>query len=304
MLRLLEKYNEIHPLAFEVAILAKDLNITSKIISPLGFDSLSRKSHGHLISLCKIHGESWLMYLFKDWKKEEATHFHSSAIQDLAILIRLLTNYPEAQSFILENELSKKLKDDKSELDSSTSELRTSQKDRFSTAFELLNAGFEANNNEILSKFVKHIIDNERLYPSLSFSEGLLKIKNNQLKNNKYLNDLIKTLRERISKMVTNARKSGDWSIMEKPNCTCSDCRVLEKFLQDKNLKTKQWPLAKDRRRHLHQIIDGMDIYVDHDTNRKGSPFTLVLSKLDTLFNSEQKIKETAKKTLQLLENL
>jgi len=84
-------------------------------------------------------------------------------------------------------------------------------------------------------------------------------------------------------------RGSGDWSI-EVPagGCTCELCNALRAFLEDKNRRTFQWPLAKERRQHVHSRIDAAELPVTHVTRRQGRPYTLVLTKTDALFVGEQ----------------
>jgi hypothetical protein len=48
-----------------------------------------------------------------------------------------------------------------------------------------------------------------------------------------------------------------------------------------------EWPLAKDRRRHVHGQIDSYGLPVSHVTQRRGSPHTLVLEKQRALFERE-----------------
>ena len=70
--------------------------------------------------------------------------------------------------------------------------------------------------------------------------------------------------------------------------CACELCDTLRAFLGDKSRRTFQWPLAKDRRRHVHSRIDAAELPVTHVTRRQGRPYTLVLNKADALFTREQ----------------
>ena len=44
-------------------------------------------------------------------------------------------------------------------------------------------------------------------------------------------------------------------------------------------MKTLRLPLAKERRQHLHQVIEGKMLDTTHTTERRGRPFTLVCTK-------------------------
>jgi hypothetical protein len=84
-------------------------------------------------------------------------------------------------------------------------------------------------------------------------------------------------------------RASGDWSIeLPAGGCTCDLCNTLRAFLNDKGRRTFEWPLAKQRRQHIHSRIDAAELPVTHLTRRQGSPYTLVLTKTDALFTREQ----------------
>jgi predicted 2-oxoglutarate/Fe(II)-dependent dioxygenase YbiX len=91
------------------------------------------------------------------------------------------------------------------------------------------------------------------------------------------------------SRLACPQRASGDWSI-ELPGggCTCGLCDTLRAFLEDKGRRAFEWPLAKQRRQHVHSRIDAAELPVTHLTRRQGSPYTLVLTKTDALFAREQ----------------
>jgi hypothetical protein len=83
-------------------------------------------------------------------------------------------------------------------------------------------------------------------------------------------------------------RASDDWSIQLPPgSCTCELCATLKEFLASRTRRTFEWPLAKDKRHHVHSRIDAAELPVTHVTRRRGSPFTLVLAKTDRLFTGE-----------------
>ena len=91
------------------------------------------------------------------------------------------------------------------------------------------------------------------------------------------------------ARLARPRRASGDWSI-ELPvgGCACELCRALRVFLEHKSRRTFEWPLAKERRQHVHSRIDGAELPVSHVTRRAGRPYTLILTKTDALFTGEQ----------------
>jgi predicted 2-oxoglutarate/Fe(II)-dependent dioxygenase YbiX len=96
------------------------------------------------------------------------------------------------------------------------------------------------------------------------------------------------------ARLARPRRASGDWSIeLRVGGCTCDLCDTLRAFLQDKGRRTFEWPLAQQRRQHIHSRIDAAELPVTHVTRRQGSPYTLVLTKTDALFAREQEARTT-----------
>lgn len=63
-----------------------------------------------------------------------------------------------------------------------------------------------------------------------------------------------------------------------------------------------RWPMGKDRRAHIHQAIDGLDIPVEHQTERVGSPHKLILTKTDELhIQAKQRFNHLEKALVQLI---
>ena len=93
-------------------------------------------------------------------------------------------------------------------------------------------------------------------------------------------------------------RSSGDWSIMDKNICNCADCKILTQFLNSQKESQKVWPLSKDRRQHIHRMIDNMILPVTHKTEHTGSPHKLKLNKTNQLF------KQSKERRLDLAETL
>ena len=82
-------------------------------------------------------------------------------------------------------------------------------------------------------------------------------------------------------------RDGDDWSIELPEGCGCELCDHLRGFLRDPAQTRLEWPLAKDRRRHVHGRIDTAELPVNHQTRRVGRPYTLVLTKTNALFERE-----------------
>ena len=90
------------------------------------------------------------------------------------------------------------------------------------------------------------------------------------------------------ARLARPVRAAGDWSIELPEGCRCELCQALGAFLSDSARRTFEWPLAEQRRRHVHGRIDQGELPVSHQTRRSGRPYTLVLSKTDALFTRER----------------
>ena len=70
-----------------------------------------------------------------------------------------------------------------------------------------------------------------------------------------------------------------DWRITADINCHCKYCTKLRAFCKDPSTQIARFPLRKDLRAHLHKIIDYNHLDLTHETERRGSPYTLVCTK-------------------------
>jgi hypothetical protein len=91
------------------------------------------------------------------------------------------------------------------------------------------------------------------------------------------------------TRLARPQRAPGDWSIgLPAGGCTCDLCDTLRVFLEDKSRRSFEWPLAQQRRQHVHARIDAAELPVTHMTRRQGRPYTLVLKKTEAVFGREQ----------------
>jgi hypothetical protein len=90
------------------------------------------------------------------------------------------------------------------------------------------------------------------------------------------------------ARLAQPARATDDWSIVLPNGCGCELCATLSAFLGDPVRRSFEWPLAEQRRRHVHGRIDEAELPVHHRTRRSGRPYTLVLAKTDALFERER----------------
>lgn len=99
-------------------------------------------------------------------------------------------------------------------------------------------------------------------------------------------------------------RAADDWSLAPAGACRsgCDLCPDLDAFLTSRTRRAMDWPLANDKRRHIHSRIDMADLPVSHTTRRQGRPFTLVLTKTNAVFTRERAARARAETDLAWLQ--
>jgi hypothetical protein len=92
--------------------------------------------------------------------------------------------------------------------------------------------------------------------------------------------------------------KPTDYRRADKLSCTCVDCRALSQFLTSPEQREIRMPLNKERRRHLHDVINSDRCDLLHVTERSGRPFTLVCTKTTASYGRASNIYERDLKNL------
>lgn len=75
-------------------------------------------------------------------------------------------------------------------------------------------------------------------------------------------------------------------------------CGALGQFLTNRDQTRLEWPLAQDKRAHIHQQLDDYVLPVSHTTKRTSRPYTLILTKAKTLFEREAELRKSLKRDL------
>lgn len=95
-----------------------------------------------------------------------------------------------------------------------------------------------------------------------------------------------------------------DWHRDAELECKCDDCQALSRFLADPSVPVGRFPLAEQRRRHLHDQIDRHGCDCTHETERKGRPYTLVCTKTTASFERREKQYQLDRRLLAEIERL
>jgi hypothetical protein len=151
------------------------------------------------------------------------------------------------------------------------------------------------------SAMIDHILLNQGIYSAINTADVCL-VLNEVGFPLKQRQRLLTTAKTRLTKIATSHRAKNDWSITSLPSCTCHDCKNLKNFLLSSSLQSYTWPLAKDRRQHIHIVLDGSGLPVTHVTLRQGSPQKLVLNKTPELFKIERAERIAAEAALKEIE--
>jgi hypothetical protein len=95
-----------------------------------------------------------------------------------------------------------------------------------------------------------------------------------------------------------------DYRRPAKLSCNCEDCRELSAFLADPDEAAHRFRVRKDRRQHLHRIIDRHGCDLTHVTDRRGNPQTLVCTKTTASYEAACRVHERDQQFLSRLEAL
>jgi hypothetical protein len=73
-------------------------------------------------------------------------------------------------------------------------------------------------------------------------------------------------------------------------SCACQDCQSLNRFLASPTEKVGRFAVAKKRREHLQSVLNGARSGCKHETDRRGSPQTLVVTKMRAQYQAVRRV--------------
>ena len=82
-----------------------------------------------------------------------------------------------------------------------------------------------------------------------------------------------------LERSASPPKEPRHWKIAADIDCNCDLCADLRAFCNDAAARVARFPLRKDLRAHLHRVIDHHRLDLDHETERRGRPYTLVCTK-------------------------
>ena len=93
----------------------------------------------------------------------------------------------------------------------------------------------------------------------------------------------------------------ADWARPADVDCKCQYCAQLKAFLADPTHEVGRIPAREDMRRHLIDMISRHQCDVKHALERRGSPYSLVLTKTTGSFDRSVKRFEEDRRLLSAL---
>ena len=82
-----------------------------------------------------------------------------------------------------------------------------------------------------------------------------------------------------LARSATPPEAPTDWVVAADIPCGCDLCEQLKAFCADPVAEVRRFPVRSDLRQHLHHQIDRYRLDMDHVTERRGRPYTLVCTK-------------------------
>ncbi len=287
-----------------VAISLDDTRLATGLLKPVGRKRLTRRALPRLVSLIERHDIEWAQELLSSW--EEASQFHDDS------WVRLLPSFCSALDARGQKELARWLLDREVKrmqpriVNASPSSGRWGATEGPDSLYKDLIALFEC------AVLIDHAGGRDELIAALTQPQKGLDLV--------ALAALLRKCREQRTPAAAKAlsletlyvhvfgqlesvlsmppREPDDWSIAPLMTCDCALCSGLATFLRDPRRVEYSWPLAKERRQHVHQAIDRYALPVRHTTLRRGSPYTLVLKKLPVLFERDAALRKEQKAQL------
>ncbi len=279
----------------QLAINLKNRALAFELLSLFNIEILQASNIHYFNMLKKQYSEKFLITILSNWGDVDDNYHNFPQCKKIAQLVKKIVSLEEENNYLLQWLLAYQFtrieEDNVTRLeDYSRMELISNQRTRHVEMREYLSACIIAENPKKFNEAIVCIIKNSELYPSLTLIEVVNSIRS-KIKNTKLydINKLVSHVTKDLEKCYKKGlRKKGDWRISISSRCQCEDCKELNKFLKSNKSKLI-WPLAKDRRKHIHRIIEGLNIGLTHNTERKGSPHKLIITKTNKLHQLEKK---------------
>jgi len=162
-----------------------------------------------------------------------------------------------------------------------------------------------ARDNKTHLDVITYLMENRELYPALPlvklFETGISLLKQPDLEECGYP-VLLHYLADAITiEHQLGLRDKHDWSIKVESQCNCSNCTLLNQFLNQSDVIQKIWPLTESSRAHIARELMKLSIPVDCKEERTGRPYKLILTKTEELYTAAENRYKAIERALVLL---
>lgn len=166
---------------------------------------------------------------------------------------------------------------------------RVRQIDRVALLLSSVEAMLAADTQVPLMSLIEHALDNRRLYKLTATHLATIFALESRLgrlaKPNETISHWLAVCRQELERRTAKPPvEPQNYRRPSQLSCNCADCCQLSQFLADTQRREARFPLRKERRQHLHGIIDGNKCDLTHVTERRGRPYTLVCTKTTASF--------------------
>ncbi len=276
---------------FKLSLHIKDPELAQAILSVFSIEILTAEIAAFFLQLQESYGTIWCTQVLEQWADSKDPWRTISKCNKMADIITVLSNTKAATEDLMAWLLNHQLNEIKKYSTQLLMASRVSRLEKLPESIkemiDFIKACVIAEQHPPYNAFLEHVMEYTLIYPPLELMELFYflekNIKQNDLKQWGYF-QLFEYVFDAVQKEnEAGLRQPDDWAMPEKSHCTCEDCNFLNDFLQSSTSKTIVWPMAKNGRAHIHNVIDGLGIAVTHQTQRTGSPHKLILTKTNKL---------------------
>jgi len=297
---------DLFDLALALARFLDDETLVDTLLEPFLLDDLRPETATNLIGASDVRGTAWAAARFATWFTSDTRWGHhtlsESWVEDLPELCHALAERPDLAHHVLAPAWAwLRTRIEACFAAAPTSTVRHKVADLGVLLAALLGGVAEVDDKAICAEVTTWCqnattpVIADLLLPALEIAESwdAVHAARSGLRDLTPIATAILTAR-----IEAPVREPDDWSIAPPADCDCDLCDTLGGFLTDCGERVLEWPMAKDKRRHIHHVIDGAELPVTHTTRRVGRPHVLVLTKTAEVFEREDRARAEAARAL------
>jgi hypothetical protein len=299
----------------KLLLLLGDSSLSRRALAAFQIDAVNKTQMRPLINLGVEHGNAFCEQLISSWIEPQGRRYQYVSLGWIEQLphfceqVNLIggsawKRVPERLWYFYFGKLTEQHENDSR--DGTPSDRLADSNNQVTHLLALYRSAQCLSSRKAMTKLLLHVHNKQRIYHDktlVSFLEAL-----SELKHDSPRVRALRTLNQRLAgklsaRLAKPMRASDDWRMSVEIECHCADCGSLSKFLTSSE-QHHSMPLAKNRRLHVHRVIDSAELPVSHATLRKGSPFVLQLVKKRLLFKIEKQQRELDLALLKKVESL